>query len=184
VSQEKAYVYATLDETTVLQFHRAGREGRLGSQGDAIPVEMQLSDEVGFPRRGQVESVDNRLDAATGSLIVRMVFDNSDGSLVPGLFARVRVPLAAPSPTLLISERAVGTDQNQKYVLALAPDQTVTYRAVKLGPTLHGKRVVREGLRSGEKIVVNGLQRVRPGMAVTAELAAESDAGVVNVATR
>jgi multidrug efflux system membrane fusion protein len=172
VSQEKAYVYANIDEATVLQFNRVAREGRLATDRGRIPVEMQLSDESGYPHRGHIESVDNHLDGATGSLLVRMVFDNTDGGLLPGLFARVRIPMSAPQQTLLISERAIGTDQSQKFVLAVSPDQTVAYRTVKLGPSIGGKRVVRTGLQPGEQIIVNGLQRVRPGMTVAPEFAA------------
>ncbi|HEX2099505.1 MAG TPA: efflux RND transporter periplasmic adaptor subunit, partial [Candidatus Synoicihabitans sp.] len=132
---------------------------------------MQLTDETAYPHRGYVESVDNQLDAATGSLVLRMVFPNTDGRLLPGLFARVRLPVSAPLPAVLISERAIGTDQSQKFVLTVDGENTVAYRAVKLGPIWNGQRVVREGLQAGDRVVVNGLQRVRPGMTVTAQTA-------------
>jgi len=99
------------------------------------------------------------------------VFPNEDGRIVPGLFARIRVPLSARHPALLVDERAIGTDQAEKYVLALSSTNTVVYRSVQLGPLVQGKRVVRSGLQQGEEIVVNGLQRVRSGMAVTPESA-------------
>jgi multidrug efflux system membrane fusion protein len=169
VSVGDAYAYADVDEATVLKFNRLSREGRLGDANGRIPVELALSDETGYPHRGYLESVDNHLDTGTGSLILRAVFPNPDGALIPGLFARVRIPVSAPQPTLLISERSVGTDQSQKFVFAVTSDQKVDYRAVKLGPTIEGKRVVRDGLRPGEQIIVNGLQRVRPGMTVSAE---------------
>jgi RND family efflux transporter MFP subunit len=95
-----------------------------------------------------------------------MLFPNQDGALVPGLFARVRVPVGAPQNTLLVSERAIGTDQSQKFVLTVSKDNTVAYRSVRLGGNVEGKRVVREGLAAGDTIIVNGLQRVRPGMTV------------------
>lgn len=173
VSVGDAYVYADLDESTMLRFNRLARENRLASENGRIPVELQLADESGFPRRGYVESTDNRLDPATGSLVLRMVFPNADQALVPGLFARVRVPVSAPQRELLISERAIGTDQSQKFVLALGDNNTVVYRTVKLGGEIGGKRIVRDGLHSGDKIVVNGLQRVRPGMTVAPELVAD-----------
>jgi RND family efflux transporter MFP subunit len=138
-------------------------------------VELQLGDEKGFPHRGYVESADNRLDAATGSLVLRMVFPNTDGEFLPGLFARVRLPVSAAEPTLLISERAIGTDQSQKFVLTVGSDSTVAYRTVKLGAIVDGKRVVRDGLKAGDRVIVNGLQRVRPGMAVTTETAAVAE---------
>jgi RND family efflux transporter MFP subunit len=172
VSTGEAFVYADIDETTLLKFNRLEREGRLVTEHGRVPVELQLADETGYPRHGYIESSDNRLNPATGSLLLRMVFANADHALVPGLFARVRVPVGAPQPTLLISERAVGTDQSQKFVFALAKDNTVAYRTVKLGGTIDGKRIVYSGLHAGDQIVVNGLQRVRPGMTVAPEVAA------------
>ncbi len=170
VSTGEAHVYADVAEATVLRFQRLLREGRIQKDSAGrIPVELQLADETGYPRKGYVESTDNRLDNATGTLLVRMVFPNTDEALTPGLFARVRVPLGAPRPTLLISDRAVGTDQSQKFVLTVDEAGTANYRAVQLGAFLDGKRVVRSGLEAGERIIVNGLQRVRPGMSVTAQ---------------
>jgi RND family efflux transporter MFP subunit len=170
VSVGEAFVYADLDESTVLTFNRLVRTGALATDHGRVPVEMQLGDETGFPRRGFVESADNRLNPATSSLVLRLVFPNDDGALLPGLFARVRLPVSAPQRAMLVSERAIGTDQSQKFVLAVEANNTVAYRAVKLGSAVHGKRVVREGLHPGEQIVVNGLQRVRPGMTVAPEL--------------
>jgi RND family efflux transporter MFP subunit len=171
VSVGEAYVYADLDEAAVLRFNRLARDNRLPMENGHIPVELQLADEDGYPRRGYIESTDNRLNAGTGSLVLRMLFPNTDHALLPGLFARVRVPVSAPQPALLVSERAIGTDQGQKFVLALANNNTVVYRTVQLGGEFEGKRIVRSGLQSGDQIVVNGLQRVRPGMTVTPELA-------------
>lgn len=177
VSTGQAYVYADVAEATVLKFRALDRAGRL--QRDAqgrIPVELALADDPAYSRSGYIESVDNRLDTATGTLQLRMSFDDPDNALVPGLFARVRVPLGAPKPTLLISERAVGTDQSQKFVLAVDDAGVAAYRTVQLGGLVDGKRVVRAGLQAGEKIIVNGLQRVRPGMTVAAQLETASPA--------
>jgi RND family efflux transporter MFP subunit len=185
VSTGDAFVYADLDETAVLRFTRLIRENRLATTADGhVAVEMQLADEDGYPRRGYIESTDNRLDPATGSLILRMVFGNNDHALIPGLFARVRVPVSAPRAALLISERAIGTDQSQKFVLALGENNTVVYRTVKLGGAIEGKRIVRDGLKSGDQIVVNGLQRVRPGMTVQPELLAADDASASSNPTK
>lgn len=174
VSVGDAYVYADIDESTLLKFNRLVSQNRLATQGGRIPVELQLADETSYPRRGYIESADNRVNSATGSLTLRMVFSNIDGALIPGLFARVRVPISAPETTLLVSERAIGTDQSQKFVLAVAQDNTVSYRSVKLGGNVDGKRVVRQGLRAGEQIIVNGVHRVRPGMTVAPEKEATS----------
>lgn len=168
VSVDPIYVYADMDENSLLKFNAIAR-GSSNSAEQKIPVELQLADETGFPQRGHIESFDNRIDANSGSILLRAVFPNPDGKIVPGLFARIRVPLSESKPTLLVEERAVGTDQGQKFVLALSPTNTVEYRPVKLGPTVDGKRIVRTGLKPGDQIVVNGVQRVRPGMPVTVE---------------
>jgi RND family efflux transporter MFP subunit len=179
VSVDPIYVYADVDENSLLKFNELAREKKLSSNGRGeIPVELQLADEAGFTHQGHIESFDNRLDPQTGSILLRAVFPNPEGRIVPGLFARIRVPLSERYPALLVEERAVGTDQAQKFVLALTETNTVAYRPVKLGPAVSGKRIVRAGLEEGEKIVVNGLQRVRPGMAVTPQ-AEVSKAGVV-----
>lgn len=170
VSTGEAYVYADVPEATVLRFQRLLREGRIQKDAQGrIPVDLQLADEDSYPRHGYIESTDNRLSTETGTLLVRMLFPNTDDALTPGLFARVRVPLGSPQPTLLISDRAVGTDQSQKFVLSVDASGTAAYRAVQLGGFLEGKRIVRSGLQAGERIIVNGLQRVRPGMTVDAQ---------------
>lgn len=169
VAQGDAFVYADIDESTLLKFNRLLRENRLAVEQGRVPVEMQLADEEGYPRRGYIESTDNRLDPDTGSLALRLVFANTDQALVPGLFARIRIPISAPRRALLVSERAIGTDQSQKFVLAVAQDNTAVYRTVKLGSAVHGKRVVLAGLEPTDRVIVNGLQRVRPGMKVDPE---------------
>jgi RND family efflux transporter MFP subunit len=170
VSVGDAFVYADIDESTFLKFNRLARENRLITENGRVPVDLQLADETGFPRHGYVESSDNRLNPMTGSLTLRLVFPNADGALVPGLFARVRVPVGTPQPTLLVSERAIGTDQSQKFVLAVGSDHTAAYRTVQLGAVIESKRVIRTGLHAGDQVIVNGLQRVRPGMAVDPQL--------------
>lgn len=154
------------DEDTFLRVARFAREGK------TIPVRIGLANETGFPHEGRLEFVDNRLDPATGSVRMRATFNNTDNALAPGLF--VRVQLAAGNGTdqttkaPLISERAIGTDQNRKFVYVVNDQGKAEYRAVRLGPVIDGLRVVRDGVKAGEKIVVNGLQRVRPGAPVAA----------------
>ena len=168
VSVDPIYVYADVDENSLLKFNALARTQKLTSNGDGtIPVQLQLADESGFPHQGHIESFDNRLDPQTGSILLRAVFPNPEGRIMPGLFARIRVPLSERYAAVLVDEQAVGTDQAQKFVLTLTETNTVAYRAVKLGPAVEGKRIVRTGLQPGERIVVNGLQRVRPGMPVT-----------------
>ena len=168
VSVNPVYVYADIDEDTLLKFNELVYSKKLGTTDDGkIPVELQLADESEFPHKGYIESFDNKLDPSTGSILLRAVFPNDDGRIVPGLFARIRIPLSERHDALLIDERSVGTDQANKFVLTLTSSNTVQYQAVELGPLVDGKRVVRSGLEVGEKIVVNGLARVRPGMPVT-----------------
>jgi multidrug efflux pump subunit AcrA (membrane-fusion protein) len=99
-----------------------------------------------------------------------MVFPNPDGKLIPGLSARVRLPVSAPEPVLFVNERSIGTNQNQKFVFTVAPDNTVAYRTVKLGPVVDGKRVIREGISAGDRVIINGLQRVAAGTKVDPQL--------------
>jgi RND family efflux transporter MFP subunit len=175
VSVSPVYVYADMDEDSLLKFNALASKQKLDTNGDGrVPVDLQLGDEQEFPHHGYIESFDNQLDPNTGSILLRAVFPNDDGRIVPGLFARIRVPLSARHSAFLVSERAVGTDQAQKYVLALTRTNTVAYQSVVLGPVIDGMRIIRSGVTGGEQIVINGMQRVRPGMAVKAEQAVAS----------
>lgn len=170
VSDGDVHVYADIDEATLLTFNRLSRENRIVTADGRVPVEMEASDEQQFPRRGYIESTNNRLDEGTGSLVLRMVFPNPDGKLIPGLSTRVRLPVSAPEPALFVNERSIGTNQNQKFVFTVAPDNTVAYRTVKLGPVVDGKRVIREGITAGDRVIINGLQRVVAGAKVDPQL--------------
>ncbi|HSI52113.1 MAG TPA: efflux RND transporter periplasmic adaptor subunit, partial [Ideonella sp.] len=129
------------------------------------------------PFVGHLQLVDNQVDARSGTVRVRAVFDNKDGSLMPGQFARLRMGQASTGAALLISERAVGTDQNKKFVMVVGADDTAAYREVTLGAHVNGLRIVTSGLKPQERVVVNGLQRIRPGAKVapqSVEMAAKS----------
>ena len=169
VSVDPIYVYADLDENALLRFSALGHAGKLATNSDGkVPVELQLADESSFSRQGYVESLDNRVDPQSGSIVLRALFPNPDGRIIPGLFARLRLPGGAKAPALLVDENAIGTDQAQKFVLTLTPTNTTAYRPVKLGSLINGKRVVREGLKAGEKVVLHLVAaRVRPGMPVS-----------------
>jgi multidrug efflux system membrane fusion protein len=148
------------------------------AQLERIPVQMwtgtQSLDAAGItadkPFTGRLQLVDNQVDAKSGTVRVRAVFDNKDGTLIPGQFARLRMGQVKASSALLISERAVGTDQNKKFVMVVGADNKTTYREVTLGANVNGLRIVQSGLKPNERIVVNGLQRVRPGALVAPEV--------------
>jgi RND family efflux transporter MFP subunit len=177
VSVNPVYVYADVDEDSYLKFCKLDRARQLGGEdGGKVPVQLELADETNFARTGCVESFDNHLDSDMGSILVRAEFTNDDGSLVPGLFARIRIPMSDRHSAFLVDERAIGTDLSQKFVLLLTRTNTVAYQPVELGPMVEGQRIVRSGLDAGQEIVVNGLERVRPGMTVSA--VRENGAGI------
>lgn len=133
---------------------------------EQVPVEIGTLSDEGTPLQGRLQLIDNAVDAASGTIRVRAVFDNPDNRLIPGQFVRVRMGEPKAESRMMISERAVGTDQDKKFVFVVDDANTVTYRQVELGGTVDGMRIVESGLNAGDKIVVNGLQRVRPGTLV------------------
>ncbi|WP_066474166.1 efflux RND transporter periplasmic adaptor subunit [Bosea sp. WAO] len=134
-----------------------------------IPVQMTTATNEAAPISGHLNFVDNGIDAATGTVRVRAIFDNKDGALLPGQFVRLRMGQARSEPALVINERAVGTDQNKKFVFVVGKDHKAQWREVTLGTAAEGLRIVTSGLEAGEQIVVNGLQRIRPGATVAPE---------------
>ncbi|MBS9479085.1 efflux RND transporter periplasmic adaptor subunit [Ancylobacter radicis] len=170
VSVNPIYVGFDADETSVGEALASLGEGDVLGQIDRIPVEITTATTAGKPVRGHLQFVDNQVAAATGTFRLRAVFDNPDGRLVPGQFARVRMGRAKIEQALVISERAVGTDQDKKFVFVVDDANKATYREIKLGAQSDGLRVVTRGLKEGERIVVNGLQRVRPGALLAPEI--------------
>jgi len=171
VSLDPLYCYGNADERAILKYIRLSKEGTRESARDReIPAEMGLADEEGFPRRGHMDFVDNRVDPATGTLRARGVFPNADHRLSPGFFARLRIPGSGKYPALLLPDRALASDQAQKFVYVVNAEKKVEFRPVKLGPIIDGLRVVKEGLKAGELVIVEGLLRVRPGVVVEAKL--------------
>lgn len=161
VSVSPMYAAFDVDEQTYLRY-LARDTGKSG-----VPVDLGLANESGYSRKGTVYSVDNRFDTTSGTIRVRARFDNADGALVPGLYARIRVGGGEPHPALLVDEAAIGTDQSKKFVLVVDPANKVQYREVQLGERHGGLVEIAGGLKEGERIVVNGLQRVRLGDPVT-----------------
>jgi membrane fusion protein, multidrug efflux system len=169
VSLDPVYAYFDADEQIFLKYSAAaGATGAgLRNRGAELPIRMALANDESFPRQGRLDFIDNQLDGATGTIRGRAIFRNSDGQLTPGLFVRLRLAGTASYRGLLIQDRAVGTDLSKKFVYVVGPNNEIQYRSVTLGPIVDGLRVVREGLEAGESVVVNGLQRVRPGVQVT-----------------
>jgi multidrug efflux system membrane fusion protein len=168
VSMDPIYLYFDADEQSYLRYTQMARSGeRPNSRDSGNPVQVGLANEEGFPHAGTVDFVDNQLNPQTGTIRARAVLQNKDGQFTPGMFARVQLLGSGEYSAILIDDRAVNTDQSQKYVLLLGANNQVEYRKVKLGRVIDGLRVVREGLKSGDVIIVNGAQRVHPGVTVT-----------------
>lgn len=168
VSLSPMYVYFEAAEQDYLKYIDLARSGqRPLSREHANPVLMAVGNEEEFSHEGYMDFVDNRVDAGTGTLLGRAVFPNPDQYLVPGMFVRVRLAGASQYTGTLINDRAILTDQDRRYVLVVGEGDVLEYRAITTGPIVEGLRAVREGLKAGERIIVNGLQRVRPGMTVT-----------------
>jgi multidrug efflux system membrane fusion protein len=182
VSVDQMRVSFETDERTFLKYAELMREGtRPSARGTASPVRMGLASEPGYPHEGRLDFVDNHVDAATGTIRVRAVFSNAERQFTPGLFARVRLEGGEARSVTLVPDRAIGTDQDRKFVLVLKADSTVDYRGVQLGRLIEGMRVIEGGLKPGEQIVVSGTQRARPGTKVTA-MAEQPDSSTVATA--
>jgi membrane fusion protein, multidrug efflux system len=170
VSINPIYASFDADEDVVLRALRSvaepsGKRGKL----DQIPVEMTMAD--GSTGKGHIQLIDNQVNGQSGTIRVRAVFANDDGRLIPGQFARLRMGQPQQQTLVMVDERAIGTDQDKKFVMVVGADNRAAYRSVTLGGAVEGLRVVTSGLNSGDRIVVNGLQRVRPGALVKSEVA-------------
>ncbi len=163
VSNDSIYADFEVDEQTYLRYMQNDSFNKPATQ--KIPVELRLqSDEIVY--KGKIYAFDNRIDPSSGTIRARAVFDNSQGNLLPGMYARMRLGSPTKKNIILLSERAIGTDQNRKFVYVVNRENKTTYREVKLSDSIDGSRVVDFGLKPGEKVVVRGLMRVRPDMLV------------------
>ena len=167
VSMDPMYLYFDADEQSYLRYSQIAHSAASGTNDEQKPVQVGLANEEGFPHAGTLDFVDNQLNPQTGTIRARAVLQNKDGRFTPGLFARVQLLVSGEYSAILIEDRGVNTDQNQKYVLLLSANNQIEYRKVKLGRVIEGLRIVREGLNPGDAIVVNGAQRVHPGVTVT-----------------
>lgn len=177
VSDDRIYASFDGDEETYLQV------GARTRRNEPVKVRIGLASETGFPHEGRLEFVDNRLDAGSGAVRMRAVFANTDNLLAPGLFARVQVDsgVTGGHKAVLINDQAISTDQSRKFVYVVGKDNKAQYRQVTLGAATGGLRIVRSGLKAGERIVVNGLQRVHPDALLAPQMVA-MDGADANVA--
>jgi RND family efflux transporter MFP subunit len=171
VSLDPIYTTFDLDERTTLRLQHLIRDGKIyWSLEGGVPVLLGLADNDGYPLRGSINFADNRVDADTGTWRLRALVKNADQALAPGMFVRVRLPIGNPYRAMLVSEKALGTDQGQKHVYVVDSSKKASYRRVKVGRLHDGLRVVTEGLAKDDKVIVTGLQRVRPGFEVDAQV--------------
>ncbi len=171
VSLDKVYVYFDVDEATFLHYQHLARSGK-GASSDhlALPVEIGLVSEDGYPHQGKVDFLDNQLTPSTGTIRMRALFDNAQRQFIPGLFARVRLPGSAEFNATLIDDKAVLTDQDRKYVYVVDKDGKAQRRDITPGRLAAGLRIVQQGLNPGDKVIIDGLQKVfMPGMPVNAK---------------
>jgi membrane fusion protein, multidrug efflux system len=167
VSLEPIYCYFDVDERSYLKYSRLWHEEESsGFHEVRIPVYLGLADEQGFPHQGHLDFIDNRLDPNTGTMIGRAVFPNPNQMLLPGLFARIRLPGSSQYEALLIPDEAIGSDQTQRFAFVVNDQNTAEYRRVALGPIVDSLRVIRDGLKPEDWVIVNGVQRVRAGAKV------------------
>ncbi len=184
VSLDPIYVYFEGDENAYLRYKKGIVKARRQDSVDTPKnlVRVGLADEKGFPYEGTIDFVDNVLNPTTGTIRARAVFANKEGIFTPGLFARIQLMGSTESNAILVDDGAIASDQNQKYVLVLDSGNKVAYRKVTLGRMMDGLRIVRDGLVPGDVIVVNGLQRARPGTVVEPEMVSMSASGAVSSA--
>lgn len=167
VSMDPVHVWFEGDERVYLKYTEMAIRGERPSSRDAAnPVRVGLANEDGYPHAGRMDFVDNRVDPASGTIRARAVLDNHDRRFTPGLYARVQLLGSGEHRAVLVDDRAIGTDQDKRFVFVVGSENVVKYRAVKPGRLVDGLRIVADGLKPGETIVVNGVQRVRPGAVV------------------
>ncbi|HCM9483657.1 TPA: efflux RND transporter periplasmic adaptor subunit [Enterobacter kobei] len=182
VSQKTVYVYFDVDESTYLHYQNLARSGQgASSNHTALPVEIGLAGEEGYPHQGKVDFLDNQLAPSTGTIRMRALLDNAQRQFTPGLFARVRLPGSAEFQATLIDDKAVLTDQDRKYVYIVDKEGKAQRRDITPGRLADGLRIVQQGLKPGDKVIVDGLQKVfMPGMPVNAKTVAMTASTVLN----
>jgi len=178
VSLDPIYAYVDVDEPTVLRVRRAINEGRIKPYPSGhIPILMGLQDEKDYPHKGVIDFVNNQVNPTTGTILVRGVFDNPlpPGGhrrlIMPGMYVRIRLPIGQPHSVVLVVDRAIGADQDKKFIYVVNVKNEIEYRPVTTGPLeSDGLRVITKGLNADDRVVVSGLQQIHPGMEVRTDL--------------
>ncbi|MGB3749249.1 MAG: efflux RND transporter periplasmic adaptor subunit [Rhodanobacter sp.] len=174
VSVNPVYVYFDVDEQTWLKLDHLRSRAKQAGHDARIEAAMGLADEAGYPHEGRLDFVDNQLHTGSGTMRLRAVFDNADGLYTPGLYARVQLQSGPAQPRVLVDDRAIGTDLGNQFVYVVDKEHKVQYRKVDTGALFHGLRVIDSGVQPSDLVVVNGLQRVRPGVEVNPQKVAMS----------
>lgn len=171
----------TFDEASYLRYERAGRDGKdVTSREGSVVVALKLIDEQKFTHQGRMDFVDNAIDKSSGTIRGRAVFNNPNSFFTPGMFGRIRVPGSSPYAALLVPEVAIGSDQVRKFVLVVGSDNTAQQKYVELGQAVEQLRVIKSGITADDRVIVNGMARVRPGQKVTAQEQGAAPAGAAN----
>ena len=172
VRMDKVYVYFDIPENHILQYAEAAKQkGWPAATDDKVPVYVSVGNEKGFTHQGIIDFQDNRIDTGSGTIRIRGILDNPGHLLTPGLFARVRVPMGKQEPRLMIPEVALMSDQRGRFIYVVKPDNTVDYRPVVIGSRRGTLIAINQGLKEGESVIINGLQRIRPNIEVNPEMA-------------
>ena len=170
VATDPIEITVDVDERTLLRLRRLVQAGEMAPLREKRnPIQVRLADEASSWHDGTIDFVDNRLDPTTGTIRVRGIVPNPDGLFSPGMFVRVRVQIGPPRKTMLITERAIGLNEGEKFVYVVGPDERARYRPVRTGSLILGRRVIAEGLSSNDRVIVSGIQRVRPNVKVAAK---------------
>ncbi len=171
VKYDPVYVYFTMDERSFLLFKNYFKEKGGDIRKDTIDIDLGLEGDSGFPYAGKGDYIANQLDLTTGTVLARASFPNKDLFIVPGLFAKVRIPVSATKDALLVPELAISSDQRGRFLFTVTDDGTVEYKPIEIGALFSGMRVIKKGISKDDMVIVKGIQRARPGAKVTPQTA-------------
>ena len=174
VKPDPIYVYFTMDERSLLLFKKHFREKGKDIRQDPVPIDLALDGDSDYPYHGFGDYLANEVDLSTGTILARASFENKDLFIVPGLFAKIRIPVSNSKDALLVPEVAISTDQRGRFLLIVKSDNTVEYKPIEIGPLVEGMRVIKKGISEDDRVIIKGIQRARPGSKVTPQIAEKS----------